>query len=129
MKKETVLIAVYGTLRQGERNHYYIEKASSICDCTFPGVLYDTGCGYPAVVLEGKKTVTAELAEISLEEWARVDRLEGYPRLYDRLLTDVTLETGKTAQAWVYVMQRLPERAQVIECGDWKEYRKQKMGR
>lgn len=124
MKKNTVLIAVYGTLRQGECNHHYIERASSIRGCTFSGVLYDTGFGYPAVVLKGEKPVAAELAEISLEAWANVDRLEGYPRLYDRLLTDVTLETGETVQAWVYVMQRLPERAKVIECNDWKEYRK-----
>lgn len=121
MKKETVLIAIYGTLRKGECNHHFLKDACSICNCTFSGVLYDTGWGYPAVVLEGGKPVVAELAEISLEAWARVDRLEGYPRLYDRLLTEVVLEDGSTVEAWVYVMQRLPVGARIIESGDWKK--------
>ena len=117
-----VLIAVYGTLRKGERNHHYLKTADSIRACVFPGTLYDTGYGYPTVILEGDKPVTAELAEISLEAWRQVDRLEGYPSLYDRRLIDVVCGE-ETVQAWVYIMHRLPPQATLIASGDWKEHR------
>ena len=73
--------------------------------------LYDTGWGFPAFVPAGKTKVTVELIEIPIQDWADVDRLEGYPRLYDRLLTDFRLPDGSTVQA---------EQAEVIPSGNWK---------
>ena len=67
--------------------------------------------------------VKAELIEIPLADWADVDRLEGYPRLYDRQLLQATLADGGETTGWVYIMNALPEQAKVIESGDWKEYR------
>lgn len=61
-----------------------------------------------------------ELIEIPLSDWAEVDRLEGYPRLYDRELLDFVLENGASAQAWIYIMNQLPEQAKAIPSGDWK---------
>ena len=49
--------------------------------------------------------------------------LEGYPRLYDRLMFPAKLADGTDTTGWVYVMHNLPEMAQVIESGCWKEYR------
>ena len=54
--------------------------------------------------------------------FARLDRLEGYPNLYARERIPVLLEDGMRAEAWVYVMRRLPECAKVIEGGDWLAY-------
>ena len=87
------------------------------------GTLYDTGCGFPAFQPEGDNTVAAELIEIPFEDWEAVDRLEGYPRLYDRLMFPAKLADGTDTTGWVYVMHNLPEMAQVIESGSWKEYR------
>ena len=120
MKKETVLIAAYGTLRSGERNEHFCRNAISRRSATISGTLYDTGWGFPAFVLQGKTKVTVELIEISIRDWADVDRLEGYPRLYDRVLTDFRLPDGSTVQAWIYIMNHLPETAKVIVSGDWK---------
>ena len=33
------------------------------------------------------------------------------------------IENGTEVSGWVYVMHNLPEMAQVIESGSWKEYR------
>ena len=119
----TVKLIVYGTLMSGERNHHFCRNAVSITPCIVTGTLYDTGYGFPAFVPEGNTIVKAELIEIPLADWADVDRLEGYPRLYDRQLLQATLDDGGEATGWVYIMTELPEQAKVIESGDWKEYR------
>ena len=119
----TVKLLVYGTLMSGERNHRFCRNAVSVTPCTVTGTLYDTGYGFPAFMPEGDGVVKAELIEIPLADWADVDRLEGYPRLYDRQLLQATLAYGSEATGWVYIMTELPEQAKVIESGDWKEYR------
>ena len=119
----TVKLIVYGTLMSGERNLRFCRNAVNITPCTVTGTLYDTGYGFPAFVPEGENTVAAELIEIPFEDWEAVDRLEGYPRLYDRLMFPAKLEDGTEVSGWVYVMHNLPEMAQVIESGSWKEYR------
>ena len=120
---ETVKLIVYGTLMSGERNHHFCQNAVSLTPCTITGTLYDTGYGFPAFMPEENTSVQAELIEIPLADWADVDRLEGYPRLYDRQLLQATLADGGEATGWVYIMTELPDGAKVIESGSWKEYR------
>ena len=117
---KTVTLIAYGTLMSGERNHRFCENAVSIKPCMIKGTLYDTGYGFPAFVTEGVTEVSAELIEIPISAWADVDRLEGYPRLYDRRLYPTTLADGTKTQAWVYVMNELPSQAEIIPGGDWK---------
>ena len=83
-KTNTVQIITYGTLMTGERNHYFCRNAVSIRPCVVTGTLYDTGYGFPAYMPDGSTQINAELMEIPMEDWGAVDRLEGYPRLYDR---------------------------------------------
>lgn len=120
MKEKTVLLIAYGTLMTGERNHRFCENAVSITPCTIKGTLFDTGYGFPAFVPEGATEVKAELIEIHISAWADIDRLEGYPRLYDRRLYPATLTDGTKIKAWVYIMVTLPPQAKVIPSGDWK---------
>ena len=120
---KTVKLIVYGTLMSGERNHRFCRNAVNITPCTVTGTLYDTGYGFPAFVPEGENMVAAELIEIPFEDWEAVDRLEGYPRLYDRLMFSAKFTDGTDTTGWVYVMHNLPEMAKVIKNGDWKEYR------
>ena len=119
----TVKLIVYGTLMSGESNHRFCRNAVSITPCTVIGTLYDTGCGFPAFQAEGNTSVKAELIEIPIADWAAVDRLEGYPRLYDRQLLQATLTDGGEATGWIYIMNTLPPMTKVIESGSWKEYR------
>ena len=120
MKRNTVQIITYGTLMTGERNHRFCRNAVSIQPCTFTGTIYDTGYGFPAFEPGDSGTVQAELIEIPIADWPDMDRLEGYPRIYDRQLIPATLEDGSTVDAWVYVMNKLPEQAKIISSGDWK---------
>ena len=120
---KTVKLIVYGTLLSGERNHHFCRNSVSITPCTVTGTLYDTGCGFPAFYPEGNTTIQAELIEIPIADWVAVDRLEGYPRLYDRQLFPCTLPDGTTDTGWIYIMNTLPPMATVIKSGDWKGYR------
>ena len=120
---KTVKLIVYGTLLSGERNHHFCRNAVKITPCTVIGTLYDTGCGFPAFQMEGNTSVKAELIEIPIADWASVDRLEGYPRLYDRQLISCTLADGTTDTGWIYIINNLPPMAKVIKSGDWKGHR------
>ena len=120
---KTLKLITYGTLMTGERNHRLCRNAVSITPCTIKGTLYDTGWGFPAFVQLGDTVVHAELIEIPFEDWANVDRLEGYPRLYDRRLIQATLADGSEDTGWVYIMNNLPASAKVIQSGDWKKRR------
>ena len=120
---KTVKLIVYGTLLSGERNHHFCRNAVKITPCTVIGTLYDTGYGFPAFQAEGNTSVKAELIELTIADWAAVDRLEGYPRLYDRQLMQAMLADGGETTGWVYIMNTLPPRASIIKNGNWKEYR------
>jgi len=120
MKSNTVQIIAYGTLMTGEPNHRFCRNAVAIQPCTITGTLYDTGWGFPAFVPGDTGAVRAELIEIPPANLLAMDRLEGYPRLYDRQQILATLADGSTVEAWVYVMNRLPPQATVIASGDWK---------
>ena len=120
---KTVKLIVYGTLLSGEYNHHFCRNAVKIMPCTVTGTLFDTGCGFPAFQPEGNTTINAELIEIPLSAWEAIDRLEGYPRLYDRQLFLCTLSDGTTDIGWIYIMNNLPPMATVIISGDWKGHR------
>ena len=118
---KTVKLVVYRTLMTGEGNHCLCANAVNITPCTIVGTLYDTGWGFPAFEQTGDTVVHAELIEIPFEDWPNVDRLEGYPRLYDRKLIQATFVDGSTDTGWVYIMNNLPAQAKAIQSGDWKK--------
>ena len=107
----------------GESNHCFCRNALRITPCTVSGTLYDTGYGYPAFVPCGGNAVRAELIEIPFEDWTSVDQLEGYPELYGRRIISAELCGGTEDSGWIYIMQTLPQGAEVIPCGDWKKHR------
>lgn len=125
------LLFVYGTLRKGEKNHYLIRKAECIEQNVYIfGAMYDTGEGYPALLLDNNKKVLGELYRIDEEMLRIVDRLEGYrperkENLYERISIQVFAE-GREYEALVYVagasMNGLTD---CIQNGDWVQYRKQ----
>ena len=125
MKVRTFRVAVYGTLMEGERNAYWAEDALDRTPCWLSGRLYDTGWGFPAFVPDAEGgPVRAELLTVCEETLARMDRLEGFPRLYRRDGVTVTLDDGNRVDAMVYVMNSLPSRARALPSGDWREHRK-----
>ena len=91
------------------------------------GTLYDTGWGYPAFIPNSDGgEVKAELLTVTEATLARMDVLEGYPRLYRREVIPTVLGDGRIEVAMVYVMNILPRGALFIASGDWREFRAEK---
>ena len=92
---------VYGTLKRGFRNAFYLNGADYLGEFTTCSdySMYDFG-GYPAVSLEGDSPIAGEVYGINPDILAVIDRLEWYPDLYQR----VTISTAY-GEAWMYVVQ------------------------
>jgi len=127
---------VYGTLREGEGNHYLIvDNVKSIQKATIRGWMYHLG-GYPAVI-EGEGYITGELIEFynPIEAFQRIDVLEGYHQPnspsnhYERITVTAMTEDGgeETCQVYIYPLYRrkqLMEHYSLISSGDWVEQKK-----
>jgi len=116
MDPNTQLVFVYGTLKRGQSNHHWLSGARWQGEVALAGlVLHDLG-PFPMAV-EGEGTVRGELYAVDAAGLARLDVLEGHPRLYNRLIRP--LPDGR--QAWVYVGRAAQVRhAPQLPDGDWQ---------
>ena len=126
---ETVDVFVYGTLMEGMGNHcvlgddaVFVGKAETVSDSYtmvsmggFPGVSFNP---------DGHTKVKGEVWTIPVTQRdGPVDRLEGYPRFYDRDQVMVSTEDGITHLPWMYnIPLNSIGRSEVIEDGDWRAY-------
>lgn len=127
---KTVKIFVYGTLKKGFRNHdRFCGNAIGIEPATVNGILYDTGCGFPAMQLSDNPDdlVHGEIITLPEADLPAIDRLEGVPRLYQRIEVRAESEAGTESAAYCYVMEHLPPGA--IRKKGWLEMRDQKKTR
>ena len=129
-------VAVYGTLMRGQPNERWREGVPTVASGTMQGRLYDTGCGFPHFVPDPHgDPVVCEVLETDADGIARMDVLEGCPRLYTRQpITVAARRNGRveTISAEVYVMveARRPNAERRIrpssETGlaDWRVHRR-----
>jgi gamma-glutamylcyclotransferase (GGCT)/AIG2-like uncharacterized protein YtfP len=97
---------------------------------TIRAALFDLGIYPAAVPAEDNSVVWGEVYEaIEPETVLKVlDEIEGHRpnaperSLYTRVLTDVTLETGRAEKAWVYFYNAPLGQAQRIASGDYLEF-------
>lgn len=111
-----IRVFVYGTLKEGHGNHRFLEDAEFLGKGSLRGFeMYHLG-GFPAIVDSGEdEYVHGELYLVNEKEFAGLDMLEGYPRLYDRKkVKPVNLDE----ECWVYFMHRIPSDHK-IEEGIW----------
>ncbi len=116
---------VYGSLKPGGWSHHLIEDVvvSEGVQGTVTGSIYDVG-NFPALKRDDKGVVHGLLYEVKDDEkqalLVRLDRLEGYPGLFDRGYVAVT--TGKCVEhALLYfgADQSMFDEEQRIESGFW----------
>jgi len=120
---------VYGTLCLGESNHQVLNGATRYGEkASIHAVLYDTGCGYPAVELSESSTVMGEIYEVPDHLWPALDELEGYSGnsemdLYNKVtvIAKMGLEVIETV---VYTICDESMKKKIIHSGDWIKYRK-----
>lgn len=129
------LVAVYGTLRRGERNHHLIEAAAFLGMGMLRGALYDVprtpyrAYAYPALVGAPPLLVVVEIYRLGgLAVLERLDALERYNPAdeagsqYIRRRLDVV--DGPVPAALAYLYHGDPaELGQLIESGDWVRHR------
>ncbi len=111
-------VFVYGTLLAGEVNHALLAGGRLLGPWrTRPCyTLFDLGA-YPGVARGGCTAIAGEVYAVDSKCLVRLDRLEEYPRLYDR-------EPIPTAfgRAWIYLYRgRLVDRP-ALAGGDWRAF-------
>ena len=108
------VIFVYGTLKQGFYNHFYLEDAEHLgIHITEPVYTMVSLEHYPAVIPTGSTSIHGELYRIDQETFYRIDELEGYPIFYSR----IQIDTG-AGKAWMYVIDEVLENP-IVESGVW----------
>ena len=119
------LVFVYGTLRQNESNHAFMDGAELVSEQAYIyGQLWDTGLGYPAVVLSQQSRVYGELYCVNTEQLQQLDVLEGYygpegPNDYERVKQTVYTPV-QIYIAYVYIYDQPPVGGVCLQSGDWK---------
>lgn len=117
-------LAVYGTLRRNYEETGRVEGFSLV----FPGTE-----SFPAIIKNEKgKGAVVELMDVSPEELNMYDEYEGVSNgLYIRTTVPVSLDSGETEKAWIYVAgpklwQHSNSFTEVPE-GDWHSMKTLKM--
>lgn len=111
------LLAAYGTLKTGFGNHRLINHCESLgeCESAKEFTMYSINDWFPGVV-KGKDSINLEIFKIEDKETAnRLDRLEGYPNLYDKMTVDTPF-----GEATMYIYNRSVKGLEVVKSGNWE---------
>jgi gamma-glutamylcyclotransferase (GGCT)/AIG2-like uncharacterized protein YtfP len=111
-------VFVYGTLLAGEVNHHLLAGAEYLgahrTERCF--TLVNLGA-YPGLVSGGRTAVVGEVYRVDGAGLRMLDRLEDYPRLYDRRLIQT-----RFGRAWAYLYRGSTANRRVLPGGDWREH-------
>ncbi len=121
---EHTLIFVYGSLLRGESNHGVLGggRLVSIAVTAPRYTLIDLGA-FPAMLDCGRTSIHGEVYRCDAATLARLDRLEGHPRFYER--RDVALARGPRGAQGYFLVSARPG-AQPIASGDWRARRQER---
>jgi gamma-glutamylcyclotransferase (GGCT)/AIG2-like uncharacterized protein YtfP len=124
-------LAVYGTLRRGQRNHPLLRGATYLGTGTVVGTMRHVPAaptrpyGFPVLLPDGDGRVLVELYRVAdPPTWARLDALEGYDPADETasefLRRTVPVLGGPVPDAQVYVYHGPADvLGEVIVDGDW----------
>lgn len=106
-------VAVYGSLRTGGGNdrlwHGYSGMRTQMVRILDVRLRYKHDW-FPYAVREQGAEAVGQLLDVSPGEWpmlvAALDRLEGHPNHYQRVVTQTRATSGETVEAWVYLIGR-----------------------
>jgi gamma-glutamylaminecyclotransferase len=95
-----MLVAVYGTLKQGNSNHSLMMDSTLVSKETLKGfIMYNVG-GFPVIYRDTDHSIVVEIFEVSEKILSlHLDPLEGHPRWYRREQVATSVGT-----AWLYIM-------------------------
>jgi gamma-glutamylcyclotransferase (GGCT)/AIG2-like uncharacterized protein YtfP len=131
MTRSPIVLAVYGTLRRGERNASLLHGATFIGMARVAGHLRQMrssptrAYAYPALVLDGSGEIVVELYELAdASSLAETDDLEAFDPADEAgseyVRRAIAVSGGSVERAWVYVYNGSPaEMGDAIPGGDW----------
>ena len=102
--RRTPLVAVYGTLKRGLRNHHWLQDAEYLGRDTLTHItLYDLGhC--PGAKQEPSRGIEVEVYRVNASGLAALDRLEDYRvRAPSRGTYDRSVHATTFGPAWLYL--------------------------
>lgn len=132
--RERRVVAVYGTLRRGERNHGLLDGAEFLGTGYVSGTLHRIGGSdawpypYPGMTSEPAGRVFVELYRLTGQQMLeRLDALERYDPADEPaspyVRGEVDVLDGPVARADVYIHQRSSEDpGTIIPLGNWVEH-------
>lgn len=96
-----MLVAVYGTLKQGRGNHALMRDSQLIGETRLAGFIMYSAGGFPVVYRNIAESITIEVYEVDPQVVKlNLDPLEGHPNWYKREEVETSL-----GRAWLYIMQ------------------------
>ena len=121
--------AVYGTLRRGFANSRLWQGLGDYkARGTVEGFRLVANGHFPYAIPSEGQAITVELLQpriIEAEEMRdRLDRLEGFPSFYDRIIVPVVTQDGTEHEAWMYTPVDPEEYADLesVPSNDWSKY-------
>ncbi|WP_168012197.1 gamma-glutamylcyclotransferase family protein [Halomonas salinarum] len=118
--QRTPLVAVYGTLKRGLRNHHWLHDAEFVGEDTLTtATLYDLG-PYPGARLEPSRGISVEVFRVDSRCLTNLDRLEDYrvrapaTGTYDRMIHNTAF-----GPAWLYLCNLDVSGCPAIREGGW----------
>jgi len=130
-----LVLAVYGTLRRGERNEAFLAAATPLGRGVVHGRLHVMprsalrAYAYPALVADGRDRIIVELYGLPDEATlAAIDELEAYDpsdeAASEYLRRSLPIVDGAVAHAWAYVYNGpAAELGETLADGDWVAHR------
>lgn len=117
----TPLVAVYGTLKRGLRNHHWLRGADFLGEDTLTtATLYDLG-PFPGAKPEPSRGIAVEVFRITARQLAGLDRLEDYrvrsPQQGD---FDRVVHATSFGPAWLYLYNHDVAGYPAIREGAWR---------
>lgn len=124
--EKKIPVFVYGTLRKGQYNHYFLKDAHYLADGVTENKYGMYAHAYPMVTRDMQDVqIKGELYLVTKEEFKHLDRLEGYPTFYDR--EKISVVTDNTViEAWMYFLDDVKNKHEgmyYIASGDYVDYK------
>ena len=116
MRKDSNLLFCYGTLKSGFHNHHQLSGSQFIGSTKTAAefTMVDLE-DFPAVIEHGSCAIHGEVYKICSDTLINLDKLEGYPHYYNRILI-----TSSFGFVWMYVLNKAArDDRPMIKSGRW----------
>lgn len=106
MLNNSILVAVYGSLKSGESNNGLLINSELLdSGTTLPNYNLLDFKAYPGAI-PGTNSLRVEVWSVDSDTLSRLDRLESHPHFYKREEIVITLDSGSMVTAWMYIITK-----------------------